>query len=63
MEVGQKPREGSSRRALLLKVVYWLAVLAISLALVAGLILFLESRDPSSLDSSGNPFPAATAAR
>jgi cytochrome b subunit of formate dehydrogenase len=35
---------------ILLKVVYWLAVLAISLALVAGLILFLESRDRSSVD-------------
>jgi hypothetical protein len=34
-----------------LKVLYWLAVLAISLALVVGLILFLESRDPSSVES------------
>jgi hypothetical protein len=36
---------------LLLKVLYWLAVLAVSLALVVGLILFLESRDQSSIDS------------
>jgi len=36
---------------LLLKIVYWLAVLAISLALVVGLILFLESRDQSSIDA------------
>jgi hypothetical protein len=35
----------------LLKVLYWLAVVAISLALVIGLILFLESRDQSSLES------------
>jgi hypothetical protein len=37
---------------MLLKVLYWLAVLAISLALVVGLILFLESRDRSSLERS-----------
>jgi hypothetical protein len=35
-----------------LKVIYWVAVVAISLALVVGLILFLESRDQSSVDSS-----------
>jgi hypothetical protein len=35
----------------LLKVIYWAAVVAISLALVIGLILFLESRDPSSVES------------
>jgi cytochrome b subunit of formate dehydrogenase len=35
----------------LLKVLYWLAVVAISLALVIGLILFLESRDQSSVES------------
>ncbi|HEX6582993.1 MAG TPA: hypothetical protein VF056_05260 [Thermoleophilaceae bacterium] len=34
-----------------LKVLYWLAVVAISLALVVGLILFLESRDQSSVES------------
>jgi hypothetical protein len=34
-----------------LKVLYWIAVLAISVALVVGLILLLESRDQSSLDS------------
>jgi hypothetical protein len=33
------------------KVVYWLAVVAISLALVIGLILFFESRDQSSVES------------
>jgi hypothetical protein len=35
---------------LLLRTLYWLAVLAISLALVVGLILFLESRDQSSVE-------------
>jgi hypothetical protein len=37
---------------MLLKILYWLAVLAISLALVVGLILFLESRDQSSVEGS-----------
>ena len=36
---------------MLLKILYWLAVVAISLALVVGLVLFLESRDQSSLES------------
>jgi cytochrome b subunit of formate dehydrogenase len=34
-----------------LKVLYWAAVVAISLALVVGLILFLESRDQSQVES------------
>lgn len=37
---------------MVLKVIYWVAVVAISLALVVGLILFLESRDQSSVDSN-----------
>jgi hypothetical protein len=37
---------------MLLKILYWLAVVAISLALVIGLILFLESRDQSSVERS-----------
>jgi hypothetical protein len=36
---------------MLLKILYWLAVVAISVALVIGLILFFESRDQSSIDS------------
>ncbi|MGH2763197.1 MAG: hypothetical protein ACRDL4_05700 [Thermoleophilaceae bacterium] len=36
----------------LLKLLYWLAVLAISLAFVVGLILFFESRDQSSVERS-----------
>jgi cytochrome b subunit of formate dehydrogenase len=36
---------------MLLKILYWLAVVAISVALVIGLILFLESRDQSSIES------------
>jgi cytochrome b subunit of formate dehydrogenase len=38
-----------------LKALYWLAVLAISLALVVGLILFFESRDQSSVDDAAVP--------
>ena len=36
---------------MLLKVLYWVAVVAVSLALVVALILFLESRDQSSVES------------
>jgi cytochrome b subunit of formate dehydrogenase len=39
-----------------MKFLYWLAVLALSLMLVVGLILFLESRDQSSVErSAGGP--------
>jgi hypothetical protein len=40
---------------MLLKILYWLAVLAISLALVVGLILFFESRDQSQVEESQRP--------
>jgi hypothetical protein len=40
---------------MLLKVLYWLAVLAVSLTLVIGLILFLESRDRSSIEGTARP--------
>jgi hypothetical protein len=40
---------------LLLKILYWLAVLAVSLALVVGLILFFESRDQSSIEGVAGP--------
>lgn len=39
--------------SMLLKILYWIAVLAVSLALVVGLILFLESRDQSSVEEAG----------
>ncbi len=45
---------------MLLKVIYWLAVLAISLALVVGLILFFESRDDSSVEALIAPASAFT---
>jgi cytochrome b subunit of formate dehydrogenase len=40
---------------ILLKVLYWLAVLAIALALVVGLILWFESRDQSDIEGAMVP--------
>jgi hypothetical protein len=37
-------------RKVLLKTLYWLAVLVVSLGVLVGLILLLESRDSSSLN-------------
>ena len=45
---------------ILLKVLYWLAVLAISLALVVGLVLWLESQDESEIEGSGLPSLVST---
>jgi hypothetical protein len=42
----------------LLKILYWVAVVAISVALVVGLIMFFESRDPSSV-KSGSAVPVS----
>lgn len=57
------PSEGSRRsRAVrvLGSVVYWLAVLVISLALVVGLVLLLESRDESEIEGEGGARAAPT---
>lgn len=43
------------------KVLYWLAVVIVSLALVVGLILFFESRDRSSVENSGQAPVTSTA--
>ena len=45
-------------RRIALKVLYWLAVVAISLAILVGLIKLLESRDESSVEGRG-PTPSA----
>jgi cytochrome b subunit of formate dehydrogenase len=37
------------------KLLYWVAVLAVSVALVVGLILWFESRDASELEGAGLP--------
>jgi cytochrome b subunit of formate dehydrogenase len=42
---------------MLLKIVYWVAVVAISVALVIGLILWFESRDASEIQDSAQPAP------
>jgi uncharacterized protein with PQ loop repeat len=40
----------SRRRKIILSIVYWIAVLVVSLAILVGLILLLESRDSSSIN-------------
>ena len=35
---------------MLMRILYWLAVLVVSLALLVALVLFLESRDESSVE-------------
>jgi hypothetical protein len=39
---------------ILLSVLYWLAVLVVSVALLVALVLFIESRDDSSVDDDGS---------
>ena len=46
-----RAREKRGPRRILLSVVYWLAVLVVSLAILVGLILLLESRDNSEIQS------------
>jgi hypothetical protein len=45
----------------LLKLLYWLAVLAVSIALVLLLISFFESRDQSSVEGSQAPSALSSA--
>ena len=40
----------SRQKKILLSVIYWIAVLVISVGILIGLILLLESRDSSSID-------------
>lgn len=47
---------------MLLKILYWLAVVAISLALVVGLILWFESRDASDIEGANQIPPVTTPA-
>ena len=44
---------------MLLKFLYWLAVVAISVAIVVALILFLESRDQSQIEGAKRAVPAS----
>lgn len=43
---------GSWSSAMLFRILYWLAVLLVSLILVVGLILVFESRDQSSVEGA-----------
>jgi hypothetical protein len=47
---------------MLLRVLYWLAVLAISVALVVALVLWFESQDASNIENSQAPAPFTSAA-
>jgi hypothetical protein len=49
-----------NRRKLLLRILYWIAVLAVSVAILVGLITLLESRDSSSIN--GGAWIAAVSA-
>jgi hypothetical protein len=49
------------RRKILLSVLYWIAVLIVSLAILVGLILLLESRDSSQVDGGTIIAPWAAA--
>lgn len=44
------------------KILYWLVVVAISLALVIGLILWFESQDASDIDGGRGAVPVTNAA-
>lgn len=55
MTIDQEPRRG---RRIALRMLYWLAVLVVSLAILVGLILFLESRDESSVNGALAPTSA-----
>ena len=48
------------RRRILLGVLYWLAVLAVSVAILVGLITLLESRDSSSINGGAISLPIPT---
>lgn len=45
---------------MLLRIAYWVVVVVVSLALVVGLVLYLESRDQSSVEGASRPVSATT---
>jgi cytochrome b subunit of formate dehydrogenase len=47
---------------MVLKILYWLAVVAISLALVIGLILWFESQDASDIEGAQRGAPVTSPA-
>lgn len=40
-------------KRILLSVLYWVAVLVVSIAILVGLVLLIESRDQSSVEDEG----------
>ena len=60
---GPGPTGGRRWRGRLLGAVYWLAVLAVAGTLVLGLLMFLESRDESSVGDSAASSRANTTMR
>ena len=44
-----------NRREILLRVLYWIAVLVVSLAILVALIMLLESRDSSEVGRGAPP--------
>ena len=55
MESTRERRRAGGAASALLRVLYWLVVLAVSLVLVYLLIGWLEARDNSSLDAATRP--------
>ena len=47
---------------MLSKIIYWVAVLAVSIALVIALILWFESQDASDIENAQKVTPVTTAA-
>ena len=41
-------------KRILLSVLYWVAVLVVSIAILVGLVLLIESRDQSSVEDRGS---------
>ena len=46
-----------------MRILYWLAVLVVSLALLVALVLFIESRDPTSVEGSAGLLLGGLSAR
>jgi hypothetical protein len=53
---GFRPYASAQFVRILGKILYWLAVLAISITLLIALVLFFESRDESQVEGGAIPF-------
>jgi hypothetical protein len=52
---GERPYPCRALVRVLGKILYWLAVLAVSIALLIALVLFFESRDESQVENGAAP--------